>query len=752
MEPFSIICKSCAAKLKVTKASAVGQILACPKCGTMVPITAPEGWVDDSQDSIAASQDSIGSMGNFEDIDDILANPAPPSAPTQSRQRPVASPRQTRAPQTRSGNTVPKSSKLNTPAPVQQTRQRKTPQPQAPAQQAPARQTSQPAPDPTGSGPIIPNDQWASEDTKRRRRAVMTIAGILGLFLMMGAATVAILVTSKKPNGTPVAQLADQNADVELGNEENGVPDEPLIDEPIDDKKPEGVFDDLDENDDRFIKDDPTDRELIQNDAPKELKKPKVEPQIAKQGRELPMRHRRPQPMAAKGQLELVSDDFPLAADQPNDNQQNQAGGLFDSIDKGDTVIDVEPNGKTESDIPILKKPSGNLGDLAALLQDSGTSLNEIKDIASTLRGDRPVGLPKYIVERPQPIRLDIEKLQQNIGGLKYDNVPLSKALRSLTAMSGIPITIDANSIATAGLSPDPAIEKLISDVELGAAIDELIKPHGLSKIAHETGVTIGVFHSSDFEEQSHDAGSIALNDPERLAKIIKTLIFPDIWVQGVNPATITTDRNKIKVNAHPSAQVQIKLLLERLLAANRLTLDANDKEALSTLESRWSSLSPQLSQSPNLKHSLQKDIGTFLSAVQANTGVTILIDWQNVVQTGWNPQTLVPGSIRESSVGRVIEELGKSLSLAHIAIDEKTIVFTTFERAAQSIELEVYPVHELVKAGFQEADILRLVDETLGRQIHRREFEPISQSVILTGPQSVQRQLEASLNRLMNK
>ena len=44
VELFSVPCITCRAKLKVRHVSAIGQILACPRCGGMVQIVAPEGW------------------------------------------------------------------------------------------------------------------------------------------------------------------------------------------------------------------------------------------------------------------------------------------------------------------------------------------------------------------------------------------------------------------------------------------------------------------------------------------------------------------------------------------------------------------------------------------------------------------------------------------------------------------------------------------------------------------------------------
>lgn len=44
VELFSITCPTCKARLKVRDAAAVGQILACPKCHSMVEIAAPADW------------------------------------------------------------------------------------------------------------------------------------------------------------------------------------------------------------------------------------------------------------------------------------------------------------------------------------------------------------------------------------------------------------------------------------------------------------------------------------------------------------------------------------------------------------------------------------------------------------------------------------------------------------------------------------------------------------------------------------
>jgi hypothetical protein len=44
VELFSITCLTCHARLKVRNQAAIGQIVACPRCHSMVPVTPPRGW------------------------------------------------------------------------------------------------------------------------------------------------------------------------------------------------------------------------------------------------------------------------------------------------------------------------------------------------------------------------------------------------------------------------------------------------------------------------------------------------------------------------------------------------------------------------------------------------------------------------------------------------------------------------------------------------------------------------------------
>ncbi|MHB8860865.1 MAG: hypothetical protein ACYC6N_00565 [Pirellulaceae bacterium] len=76
MEPFSIsiLCTTCQARLRVRDSAAIGQILACPKCGSMVMVEAPAGH------DPAVPTKKVPDNGAVCDTPTISATPAPPIA------------------------------------------------------------------------------------------------------------------------------------------------------------------------------------------------------------------------------------------------------------------------------------------------------------------------------------------------------------------------------------------------------------------------------------------------------------------------------------------------------------------------------------------------------------------------------------------------------------------------------------------------------------------------------------------------
>ena len=85
MELFRISCTTCKVRLNVRDSNLVGQILPCPKCGSMVLITAPTAGTAQAEPSGAATEpDPSVVNSSFENIESLLDD-TPQSHPSTQR-------------------------------------------------------------------------------------------------------------------------------------------------------------------------------------------------------------------------------------------------------------------------------------------------------------------------------------------------------------------------------------------------------------------------------------------------------------------------------------------------------------------------------------------------------------------------------------------------------------------------------------------------------------------------------------------
>ncbi len=764
MEPFSILCQSCAARLKVTKASAVGQMLACPKCGTMIQVSPPSGWVaPESSTEISASEMSSDEVENrtgnagadFDDIDHILFKPQPPTqhARQKSKGQPsklaplpseIPLPQQRRVQSSRGPRRVAGGNdrRIHQSAPVKQ----------APVKQAPV-----------VDGPVLPNEQWTSDATRRRKRIVTATIGVLGTLLLLGAVGMAIVHNFTKPKTLPV-ELA--NVDSSNGNEPELLDNGLLEDVELADAVPIA-----NENNDST-----SNTRIDVGAAPPVVDGPPptdANPAAIGQNPSIPVEAvENTQIDDSAAQDGSASDVDESSIDDPGEtgaaaqvtvepSELEIKSPFAETKRDPDSALTLEPTAKSNrpAEVGMVEALESDLGDLSVLLEASGTSLMEIKDLTAAIRTRQIVGIPKYIIPFPDSARLDLEKqLEMPIGGLMYDNAPLTRIIQNLSAITGVPITVEARSIVAAGKIPNPEVSVKISDTTLDEALTELLTPLGLSHVTNPGGVTIGVFPSQLMSSKTFEIpGGTDIDDDgkKRLIAAIQILIEPESWARTDDPAKINLQGNQIVADCAAAAQAQIQLLLSKLDSSLALARSRDDLAALANTRSRWKSIKPSLTKDPALVHSVQAEIGTFLNQLQSKTGVSILVDWQHVVGEGWTPQTIVPGNVREPTVEATVDELARAMDLTYLAIDDSTLMMTTFAQTTRLVDLEVYPLGNLVPARLAPQQLIQLVTESLGAQLQsesvRYIFEPSFQCLIVSAPQQIQRQIEALIDRLEN-
>ena len=743
MQPFSLICKSCAARLKVTKASAVGQLLACPKCGTMLHVTPPAGWspppsqFDSQISSEGLDESAVAGEGNFEDIEDLLADALPP---LNSPSEPAT------ANATHSSTVAGKSATRN----------------------ANSAKTAQHDSSKLVRGAVLPNEQWTGEGTRRRKTFSLVLFGGLATILLISAVCVAIVLNASSKNS-------------ETANATNPEP-LPNLDPTAEVDEPGGMLDDTDLVDVGPFAEAPVENQVnpdvgeappliearpkagddqtANNPVPNNNAQATAEPAENVGGKQTKL-----QQITAPGIGEVGNPNQKNGADNGQEIQEIEAppklsGTSPFSNPSPNSPLDIEPTEEPpqKTQIGMVEAFENDLGNLSDLLAGAGTSLLDFKDLTAAIRTRENIGIPKYVISKPELPNVEIEEqLQLFVPGIKFDNpVPLQRILSDLSSLSGVPITIDARSITAAGLPPNPQIKFEKSNASLKETLNELLAPLEMQYQIEGGGISAGVFPANQKTQKIFNFPTvIALNPESRLQLIaaIQVLIAPESWVVANDPATIAVQDNQFVVNCSEPVQNQVEELLAKLNASLKLKENPADQTAKNVLVSKWKQLEPGLAKNSGLKQSVQSEITVFLERISKHTGITTIPDFNALLSDGWGPQTSIPGNVVEPTVRQTIEELTRSMNLTYTAVDNKTLMITTYERSARLIDLEVYALNGLVPDRLSAPQFQRLIIETLGSQLNSEKvryiYQPACNCLIVTAPQQIQRQVEALIVRL---
>ena len=717
MEPFNIICKTCAARLKVRKKSLVGQTLGCPKCGAMVKVQAPEGWlVEPDEDSKIAADSNSGSQfesGNFDDIESLIQREQ--NKPSQVSSLPAPT----------------------TPQP--------TKRPQKRASELPTADLNQPGVEHLDE-PLLPNQSWASSESKKRQKLVMILAASLAGLLLIGTA-IAAIVTNANSNNEEVADKAPLVEDETDSQIDSDVSD-PAKADGSDDPGTENESVNTDVESQTNTNDPPVGQSVDPSvEQPTEIPTPKQGGSSTDNSTDIPEGN--PEETDPDTETPLV----PKVNDpeDPKDPQQKE-DPLFD--------LGLEDNQPSTFVDPILGDPLGvdtiatRMGELNSLLAENGATLGEIGSIAKASQDMELVGIPKYFMEKPpttKPVNITLY-LGNDIAGIQYQGgASLLDFSRDMGTLIGAPVSLHVESLQAAGRALNPQLDFKRTDLELSQAIDVVLAEVGLIKVQTDFGLVVLAKGWNVPTQKRFATHRMADTSPEGLASFVRRVrgMFADeAWTEKT---AIEFKGDELVVTQQPQVSAQIKFFLEKLIAAQALKADPNDEAAKQTLQTRWASSKSAREAKIEFRPGPARTITRFLMDIERQADVRILVDWNSLARQGWTPKTLVPGQFEEPTVGDSLAQLARGLGVTYRAVGEKTFELLTFQEAADRPELQIYPANEIVKDTFKSSDLMEILRSTVrvDPKLIQISYDEDIEGVVVIAPQSVQRQFEAVMNRL---
>ncbi len=720
LEPFPVICETCRARLRVRDPGIIGEIHACPKCGSMVLITPPADWSAGEAEAPAPPTEATQPSP---EATETVSNPAAePVAEPVSTPTPSVPPPTTTVHQVDVAAEVPELDALlgQTAAATGEAMPMPAPEPMVP-------------PTPPG-GPLA--NRWI---VLAAAGASLVVVG--GLLVAMwgrgGEDTLALPSPTDTATFTAPASPSDEATVTAPGEDES---------------QPAAAADDGEKT--------------AANEQPNEAGGAN-EPPVALGGHSVPPQppDALPTPNAPSTSDIVAASEPPAvlggrsAVPQPPADHIAAVSPQFDPLDFDPTQLSLSRSGVAEivPEDDESEDASDGLGGLPVETADTAASdgTPDGPDAASPPSATAVVRLGPGSSEATR--RRDVaEQLSLELDEIDLPRVPLVRVLDLISGLADVPITLEPEGLAMTGVSPAFPITLQAENVSMG---DLLTQALAQCHLAYEARDGVIVVTKPDVDRQRSvnyrvdDLMPAGATDATPVARLIERFVVPDSWQTAGGSGTVEVDGDTLRVHQTDRVLYQILTFCERLRLARGLAPRSRYPVARLHVEPAYRQLAERFSADTTFTFLPWTPLRDVFDYWQTTTGVTVLVDWGELADAELAPTTPVACAVADRPWGEAIDAVLEPLGLAWRAVDGKTIQITTLDAASRVRQIEFYPVTEPLLAQYADHDALvtALVNQAKTQAtgdtatIDVALDEP-SDRLIVRAPAAVQRHLTAWL------
>lgn len=713
MELFKITCVTCQAGLSVRNEALLGQIVACPRCGSMVEVAAPTL----ASDSGAA-----------------IAEPPAASQPPSSLATGSLS---ANSPATSSSAT----GALGIGASV----------PGLPALESSAGQpleaTSEVAAATEEAAPSVASHEavQASAAVAKYQLIVWSLASFL-----IGAALVGVILFSRGDSGVEATALAPNN--MKINDVEATVDPTP------------GVADLLSQND--TVADTPAVVEkrsaefggrgvLVEGAADGELLTPANDrSSVAAEPVNGPTKQPEPHDLEESLPEESLPDRLPAAAPAASPERAPRLARRLDPL--APNPLDWDPlDWDSESlTLETVDQPA----DVATTafeppVPESPAIHAEVsEEVPSTAplvrRG--PAGGPAGVGNASQ--RDADKQLALLIPAVKVDQLPLLDCLRLFSQLSGVPVSVAPEQLLMAGINPQKKVSLHVSEISLGEMLTQVLKPLRLEHEAHGPQVVVVRQEATKIREINYPIDDL-LNSSTSAAELagwVEQVVAPTTWQAAGGKGTLETSAGSLRITQTQQVQYQVLILLEQLRLARKLP--PRSRYPVERLAGTPAHLmvSEKLSASTTFTFSQYAALDEIFVHWQTELGVPLLIDWPALAGAELWPDSRIACAIIDQPWGIALEKVLEPLGLGWRAATGGSIEITSAEKVLNEPQLRLYPLRrDLDRNGEAMLNQLRALARQQSAEVTSAIlYDPAGKILLSYQPAAAQRLLQQQLQR----
>jgi hypothetical protein len=320
----------------------------------------------------------------------------------------------------------------------------------------------------------------------------------------------------------------------------------------------------------------------------------------------------------------------------------------------------------------------------------------------------------KQSEKKAPPAPVDVAaRTADSLPGIELTEVPLTRAVDLLSAVSTLPITLDPDAMRQLGVSPRDRISLRLDSTTIGRALQAVAAKRGLAATSDNGQVilTLPAEHRESLHTVPYTVSDLTGDNKAAMAEfaaLLKEFVAPESWREVGGRGTIEPKDRVLMVTQTRDVHWQVLVFCEKLRNARKKPLRSHDRPERFTLATRTGQARAMLDRAVAVNFHEPAPLSKILNFLAHATDSDILIDHASLAAAETSDRVETSLTVRNRPLGAVLDELLRPLGLAYRVIGPDAIQVTSTEAAEERLEVEFYPVGRRLNGATTAAKLIQ--------------------------------------------
>jgi hypothetical protein len=348
------------------------------------------------------------------------------------------------------------------------------------------------------------------------------------------------------------------------------------------------------------------------------------------------------------------------------------------------------------------------------------------------------------------------QHLAAQLKSFQVTEVPLARFVETLSDLAGVPITLDPVTLELNGLSPRTPITALATDATLETILRDAFTKQRLELVEEDGRLGIELSNADeqravDFEVKDLVSGA----DAAPIGKLVEQFVALQTWKSRGGKGTIEVQGTNLHIDQSLTVRREALIFCERLRLARGLPLRSKYPPALLATDSPYHKAAAKLGEPTTFTFLAWTRLGDVVRQWQEMSGFVILVDWRALREVEFGPTSPLACSAVDRPWTEALDGVLNPLGLGWWATDAQTIQITSLDALSRIERVEFYAVPKVLRdaSASDQALVESLRRDIDGRAVKiggtgdvRIELDKPSGRLIVLGTPDVHRFLSGRL------